>query len=236
MELLRCTHETGKAAPASEGESVYERIRRDIVEGRLASGERLNVAELARRYGTSTNPIREALQQLRGEGFVLFSRNRGARVRLIDDDFVREIYEVEMLLEPYMTRWFVSHATDEEIDRMEAIQARIEADGFDDRRSYGRLDDELHHVVYDRHYNRHAFDLWWRHRDALRAIGNRFPFSRARREAVLGEHRELVACIKRHDADGAARTIARHVEGAGRELMEHLRAERTAGKTDGGRR
>ncbi len=58
---------------SSEGASVYELIRDDIIEGRLTANERLVVAELAHRHGTSTNPVREALQLLRGEGFVVFS-------------------------------------------------------------------------------------------------------------------------------------------------------------------
>ena len=49
----------------------------------LAANERLVVTDLARRHGTSTNPVREALQLLRGEGFVIFVANRGARVRPI---------------------------------------------------------------------------------------------------------------------------------------------------------
>ena len=54
------------------------------------------------------NPIREALQLLRGEGFVIIEPNRGARVRPIDEDFVRDIIEIEVLIEPALTRWFVS--------------------------------------------------------------------------------------------------------------------------------
>ena len=57
---------------SSEGASLYELIREDIIEGRLAANERLVAADLAERYGTSTNPVREALQLLRGEGFVVF--------------------------------------------------------------------------------------------------------------------------------------------------------------------
>ncbi|TGT34704.1 GntR family transcriptional regulator, partial [Mesorhizobium sp. M8A.F.Ca.ET.165.01.1.1] len=66
---------------SSEGASLYQLIREDIIEGRLAANERLVVTDLARRHGTSTNPVREALQLLRGEGFVIFAPNRGARVR-----------------------------------------------------------------------------------------------------------------------------------------------------------
>lgn len=217
------------AAPPVEA-TVYELIRRDIVEGRLTAGSRLKISELGRRYGTSTNPVREALQQLRGEGFVLFSRNRGARVRPIDDDFIRDIYEVTALLEPYMTRWFVDYSTDEDIVRLEAIQAEIEAAGFDDPDAYSVRDQRFHRVMYDRHYNQHAADMWWRHREILRAIGSRVPFSRARRQAILQEHRELIACVKRQDADGAARVIARHVEGSGRHLIEQTRAARASGE------
>ena len=49
---------------STEGASVYELIRDDIIEGRLKPNERLVVADLARRHGTSTNPVREALQLL----------------------------------------------------------------------------------------------------------------------------------------------------------------------------
>ncbi len=64
--------------------SIYARIREDIIEGRIAADSRLKVRDLAARYDVSTNPVREALQQLRGEGFVVISPNRGARVRTID--------------------------------------------------------------------------------------------------------------------------------------------------------
>ena len=95
----------------SEGASVYQLIRDDIIEGRLKPNERLVAADLARRHGTSTNPVREALQLLRGEGFVIFAPNRGARVRPIDQDFVRDISEIGVLIEPALTRWFVGMAT-----------------------------------------------------------------------------------------------------------------------------
>ena len=95
---------TDPIGASSEGASLYELIREDIIEGRLAANERLVAADLAERYGTSTNPVREALQLLRGEGFVIFAPNRGARVRPIDQDFVRDIYEIGVLIEPALTR------------------------------------------------------------------------------------------------------------------------------------
>lgn len=202
--------------------SVYEMIREDIVSGRLGPNERLKVADLAEHYQTSTNPVREALQQLRGEGFVLIEPNRGARVRPIDADFVRDIIEIEMLIEPALTRWFVSIASDADLVELERIQAEIEANNFEDRVRHGLLDTRFHQFIYDRHYNRHAAELWWKHREILRAISRRFPTSLSRRMSVLREHRELIERIRAQDADGAAAVVARHVEGSGKHIIEQM--------------
>lgn len=202
--------------------SVYEMIREDIISARLGPNERLKVAELADRYGTSTNPVREALQQLRGEGFVLMEPNRGARVRPIDADFVRDIIEIEVMIEAALTRWFVSIANDADIVELEAIQAELESNNFEDRVRHGQLDTRFHQFIYDRHYNRHAAELWWKHREILRAISRRFPTSLSRRVSVLREHRELIECIRAQDAEGAAAVVARHVEGSGRHIIEQM--------------
>lgn len=214
--------DTNEFAASEQPLSIYELIREDIISGRLEPNARLKVSELATRYGTSTNPIREALQQLRGEDFVVMEPNRGARVRPIDEAFVRDIIEIEVLIEPALTRWFCSIVTDADIADLEAAQAEIEAHNFGDPRHHGELDTRFHQLIYDRHYNRHAADLWWKHREILRAISRRFPTSLSRRQAVLREHRELIAAIRAQDADGAAAVVARHVEGSGRHIIEQM--------------
>ena len=204
--------------------SLYEIIRDDIISGRLKPNERLVVADLAERLGTSTNPVREALQLLRGEGFVVFSPNRGARVRPIDHDFVRNIYEISALIEPALTRWFVGMATDADIAELERIQRLIEENNFVDPVLHSGLDVQFHTVVYQRHYNRHAAEIWWKHREVLRAVNQRFSYTLARRAQVIRDHREMIELVKAGEADRAAEVVARHVEGSGRHLLEQMRA------------
>lgn len=221
------TTDTEHTAPSEDvGASIYERLRDDIISGRVKANERLKVAELANRLGTSTNPIREALQQLRGEGFVVMAPNRGARVRPIDEEFVRDICEIEVLIEPALTRWFVGIATRDDVEELERLQEEIEAMNFGDELAHSNLDLRFHQLMYNRHYNRHAVELWVRHRHILWAISRGFPTSLSRQANVLGEHRELIACIKAQDAEGAANAIARHVEGSGRHIIERLRLNR----------
>lgn len=218
-----------EASGASKaGDFIYRQIRDDIISGRLKANERLVVADLALRLGSSTNPIREALQLLRGEGFVVFSPNRGARVRPIDQDFVRDIYEIGVLIEPALVRWFVGMATDHDIAQLEAVQAEIEENNFADQAKHSELDTRFHTIMYERHYNQHAAELWWKHREVLRAVSRRFSFTLARRAQILREHRELIQFIKDGKVDKAAALIAQHVEGSGRHILEHMRAAETA--------
>jgi DNA-binding GntR family transcriptional regulator len=217
-------------APAATGpapeESVYLRLRQDVLSGRLPANERLKVSTLAKRYQTSTNPVREALQQLRGEGLVVISPNRGARVREIDEDFVRDIYEIETLVEPFMIRWFVGVCTDEDIAALDGIQAEIERLNFTDMERHSDLDTRFHNVMYGHHYNRHAYDLWWSHREFLRVINVGYPISLRRQREVIDEHRGLIQALRDHDEDAAARIISQHVTGSGRHIIDRLRARK----------
>ena len=214
---------------SSEGAAtLYETIREDIISGRLKPNERLVVTDLAARHGTSTNPVREVLQLLRGEGYVVFSPNKGARVRPIDYDFVRNIYEISALIEPALTRWFVGMATPEDIAQLERIEKQIEDNNFADLALHSGLDVQFHTVVYQRHYNRHAAEIWWRHREVLRAVSQRYNTTLIRRTQIIREHRELIELIKAGDAEGAARLVALHVESSGRHILEHMRAATSA--------
>jgi DNA-binding GntR family transcriptional regulator len=211
-------------------DTIYDRLRAEIVGGRLQTGTRLVAADLAERYNSSTNPVREALQQLRGEGLVEILPNRGARVRAVTADFIRDISEIEQLVEPYLARAFVRIALPEDIDRLAAIQSQIEANDFADLRLHHALDFRFHQTMYDAHYNSHADALWKRNRALIDAVGHRFTVSPARRAVVKEEHRALVAAARAGDEDEAARIVAAHVRGSALHLIEHIgRADRNQG-------
>lgn len=213
---------------SEEGAAVYELIRDDIISNRLKANDRLVVAELSGRHGATGNAVREALQLLRSQGFVLMAHNKGARVRPIDEEFVRDIYEIGVLIEPALVRWFVSMATPADIAHLEGIQDEIEANDFADPVLHSELDTQFHTLMYERHYNHLTAELWWKHREVLRAVTRRFSFTLARRAQVMRDHRELIQWIKEGDADKAAALIAQHVEGSGRHILEQMRASTAA--------
>lgn len=207
--------------------AIYERIRHDILSGKLAANARLKVSALAKEHDTSTNPVREALQQLRGEGLVLFAPNQGARVRPIDMEFVRDVAEVGYLLEPYLLKLFVETASDEDIAELERIQDEIEALNFADKPRHTDLNNTFHETMYERHYNRVAFGVWKQHREIMGSISTRIPIAMGRQESILKEHRALIAAIKAQDVEKAVQVLKQHIGDAGRHLVDQLRIEQT---------
>lgn len=211
--------------------SIYERIRHDILRGKLEANARLKISELARVHDTSTNPVREALQQLRGEGLVLFTPNQGARVRPIDMEFVRDVAEVGYQLEPYLLRLFVETASTEDIAELSAIQDQIEELNFADKKKHTALDRAFHETMYERHYNRVAFGVWRQHREIMGSISTRIPIALGRQEAILREHRKIIDAIRAQDVDGAIAVLSQHIGDAGRHLVDQLRIEQTRANT-----
>lgn len=200
-------------------------IRRDIVDGLLASGTRLKVAELAERYQTSTIPVREALQQLQGEGIVTFIPNRGASVRPIDEVLIRNIHEVRALVEPFLAKWFLRHHTDEQLAELEAVQREYDkASAEIDTERLRKLNRRFHAVIYNGHYNEEALAVAYRHSDLIMALSSRFPQSRSRVQAICREHWRIIEAIRNQDESELERAIVEHVLGAGQHLVELMRA------------
>lgn len=210
-------------AEGAWSERLHDQIREDIVEGRLEPGSRLKTAELAARYGTSVNPVREALHHLQGEGIVVIAPNRGARVRAIGADYARNVYDIRALLEPYLTRWFVTTATSEQIASLEALQDRMD-DPDNSYEEHRHLNDRFHTTMFRGHFNLEAVTLEARQRKVLDLMNRRFDIAPARRRQVRREHRDIIAAVREGDADRAAQVAEAHVRGASQYLVDQLRA------------
>ncbi|SCZ70922.1 GntR family transcriptional regulator [Epibacterium ulvae] len=215
----------GKETAENTSNLIYECIRDDILSGTLKANTRLKISQLARQHNTSTNPVREALQQLRGEGLVLFTPNQGARVRPINMEFVRDVAEVGNLLEPYLLQLFVETASAEDIAELERLQDEIEALNFEDKDRHTDLNNTFHQTMYERHYNRVAVGVWKQHREIMNAISKRIPIALGRQEAILKEHRALIDAIRKQDVKAAQEVLAQHIGDAGKHLVDQLRIE-----------
>jgi DNA-binding GntR family transcriptional regulator len=99
----------------SSGELVAEHIRRLIFEGDLKQGDHLRQDEIAAELGVSRIPVREAVIALDREGWLMIEPHRGAFVHGLDEDAVRDHYDVFGLIFGLTARRATERASDEAV-------------------------------------------------------------------------------------------------------------------------
>ncbi|GLF99647.1 GntR family transcriptional regulator [Streptomyces yaizuensis] len=121
--------------------SVCTAIRDDIVSGALARGARLAEERLARRYGVSRIPVREALRTLESEGFVVIRRHAGAQVAEPTEQEAADLLETRMLLEPLGAARAARRRTEAHLRVLRGLvrlgQERARGGGGEDLRALG---------------------------------------------------------------------------------------------------
>jgi DNA-binding GntR family transcriptional regulator len=110
---------------------VYEAMRDAIIRLELAPGDRLGFDELARRFGVSHTPIRQALRRLEGDGLVILPPRRGARVAPLTFEELEEVQSIRLGVEPLLARYSAvastTKTTAEMNRRLTAIDATLAA-------------------------------------------------------------------------------------------------------------
>jgi DNA-binding GntR family transcriptional regulator len=120
---------------ASLADEIAFRIQCDILDGRIALGDRLAQDELCARFGVSRTPVREALMKLHAVNLVSLRPNRGAVVRVPERREVQEAYELRAELEGFAAELAATRADRLMVRRMRVAQQELMAlvDGIDPR-------------------------------------------------------------------------------------------------------
>jgi len=88
-----------RPTPSTLKSHIYHRLRDAIVSGRYRPGERLNESKIAREFGISRIPVREALMQLQEHGLVMNQERRGMFVTRLNEEDVQRINSLRVVLE-----------------------------------------------------------------------------------------------------------------------------------------
>jgi DNA-binding GntR family transcriptional regulator len=202
---------------------VHKAILADIVSGTFAPGARLKIADLCKRYDLSPMPIREALQQLQGEGFVVIAPNRGASVRPIDRDSVANIYEIRGALYTIIYRDVVDTADTALDQKLTQIQKRfdalVEKQDFKGCQELNRL---LHATIEARCRNAEVISLSSRYANMTSSLRDLFGYNIDRIREISKEHWRIIEAIRDRDAGRAIAAAQEHVRSALANISQHF--------------
>ena len=217
-------------------EDVADRIREEILAGRVVQGERLVEAGIAEELCVSRGPVREALKLLRGEGLVSEEPHRGAFVAHLSGTDVRDMLALRGALEACAARQVATRRRPSDILSMRRLFERlVEAVNEGDMSHVVQADVDFHEGVCRLSGNRRLLEVYARYVPLLKSFMRLDEFLYESLDDVACEHESMLQAIEAGDADLAAARFVAHTENACDALVAHVnglthRAHETRGR------
>lgn len=145
----------------SKTDVVYTLLLEDIIEGRLKGGSRLNQEDLSIQFGISRSPVREALNRLASDGYLVKSTASGYRVYdLRLEDYI-SLNEFRNMMESFGSSLAVKNITGNELDILKRnIEETKEAVEKKDTKAFLLLDEEFHTMLIKAGKNPHLIETY----------------------------------------------------------------------------
>jgi DNA-binding GntR family transcriptional regulator len=222
---------SAEAERAGEEPSLHDeiltRLRDYIVEGNIPDGGRVGERQLCEMLGISRTPLREALKVLASEGLVELLPNRGARVRVLSEQDLGELFDVMGGLEGLAGRLACENITDEEIAEIERLH--YEMYGFylhRDMHGYFTINQLIHQKIVEASRNATLIAAYANFAGRIRRVRYSANFARKRERwgEAMREHETILDALRRRAGNELSDILFRHLRNKKTAAVEHLRA------------
>lgn len=204
---------------------VADGIRLAILRGQLAPGQVLRQEELAKQFGLSRAPVREALRQLETEGLVVSYPNRGTVVAELSAEDIEEVFLIRITLEATALRLSVPKMTDSDFRKAAAVLDQTDNDP--NPAHSAELNWAFHESLYAPAGLPKLLNIVRTlHNHALRYHLVGFIALDFKRDSQSG-HRQILDACRRRDVDGAVTALTQHLSESGESIVAYVRQVRS---------
>ena len=211
---------------------VCQQIVNSIVTGELLPGQKISEPGLAKLYGISRGPLREAIRRLEGWRLIERKPHVGARVVQLSAGELVEIYRVREALEGMASRLAAENMTAEEIASLkELLDSHEDSIAQQEGRAYFQKEGDLdfHYRIVQGSKNAKLQELLGDDLYQLvRMYRYQFSVSSSRPKRALKEHRQIVDAIEARDAELAEMLMRRHISAARQNIEAKLNSMTTS--------
>lgn len=202
-------------------ERILETIRDAIIKGALKAGEKVAEPELAERFGISRTPIREAFRQLESEGYLTVIPRKGAVVAAFSQKDIEEFYAIKSILEGYAARRACENLTSKEIEKLEAVNAKLLslAEGSDIKHFF-KVHNDFHDLFIRAAQNDKLYEMisglvgkFQRLRLASLSLPGRMKIS-------VEEHEKIIDSFRKKNPVLAEKLVRKNAEYGGKVLVQ----------------
>lgn len=194
----------------SKAEEAYQKIKHKIIMLEMRPTSDVSEEELIQELGISRTPIREAIQRLAKDRFVIIYPRKGTIVADISMDLINCIFEVRLLNEPYMARETVMQTSDEWIHKMKEGFQEFRPESYDVRK-YIELDYELHHELTRYSNNMFLNSLFAVVNDHNHRIRIQTSIRNRSYDRAIREHLNILDAIESRDPDAVEQAARAHI-------------------------
>jgi DNA-binding GntR family transcriptional regulator len=208
----------------SKKDLVSKELREAILRGELLPGTRLLIEVLARRLDVSPIPVREALQQLHGDGYVVIEPYVGATVAPIASDSIHEVFQLLEIMETVSSVAACRHMTEEDLAELESHLVRMDS-LVNDPEAWSHANKLFHQLICDRSGTRLVGALIAKVLDHLERLQRYFlkdVFVRLLPKAQ-NEHWLILRTLRKRDAALIETLIKKHNRACLNAFTKHLR-------------
>jgi DNA-binding GntR family transcriptional regulator len=205
-------------------QQVATRLRQMLVEGAIAPGAKLNERELCELLQVSRTPLREAIKMLASEGLVELLPHRGAIALALDEQAVRDTFEVMGGLEALSGELAAQRITDEELAEIRATHYEmLAAYTRRDLSNYYRLNAQIHRAINAAARNPVLSATYDRINARLQALRFRSNQDGAKWKNAMREHDQMMEALAARDPAAMRQVLASHLKNKLDVVLELLR-------------
>jgi DNA-binding GntR family transcriptional regulator len=225
-ENVDITHETRPLADV-----LCELLRERILTGGVAPGAELRQEVLARQFGVSRVPVREALNRLQAEGLIVLRPRRGFAVTSLDIAEIIEIFELRMVLEQHALQVATLLRTEADVRDVESLVVKMEScdpqsEGY--LTTWLDLNREFHARLIDSARRTRLSSITANLRDSIEPYIRIESHVTGEVEDAAHEHRAIFDAFKARDATRAGDIVRDHCLGSMTRLVKDIRERNIA--------
>lgn len=207
-------------SPEGLPDAIARALREAVFTGVFSPHERLHQDDIAKRFGVSRIPVREALMKLVAEGLAVQRPNKGIRVAPLSGEDFRDIMEMRLLLEPRALRLSAPHLAANDYAEAERLLAQVAPAGV------GAAAATLHWRFHNLLYAKAKRPRLLGQIEALHVAINRYVLPVWRTVGLSADwddsHQSIVDALKVGDVDAAVELTKRQIEEAAERMVPLL--------------
>jgi DNA-binding GntR family transcriptional regulator len=214
-------------------EILVSEIEKLIVNGSMVPGQRLDEMVLAKKYGVSRTPVREAIRALIAIGLVQNTGKQGSQVAKLSISMLIEMFELMAVLEGMCAQLAARRATKNQLFEMQKTHELLEKT-FEKgtHKEFYNVNLQFHDLLYNASHTQYLAEETLRLRRRLSPYRMRVTFQPGRMNSTLEEHNKILIAIKKGESELAKKEAISHLRLIGNDLEDFIASVSSSTKSD----